>query len=52
MNGGDRYSTRALVKHELAHIADGDCDKEESGLHYHLIAEPRAVLYESFNILI
>jgi len=56
MRGGDRYATRALVKHELGHIANGDCDMKLHGLsfqlYYHLIAEPRAVLYGSFNIQI
>jgi hypothetical protein len=49
---GGKGCNRATVRHELAHIANGDCDI--SGLrkiplvqkaHYYLVAEPRAILY-------
>jgi hypothetical protein len=45
--------TRGSVKHELCHIANGDCErKKERGLHYYLVREPRAILYEVFGLRI
>jgi hypothetical protein len=42
--------TRGSVKHELWHIKKGDCErKKDKGVHYYLVREPRAVLYQVFG---
>lgn len=41
----DEFATRPIVRHELAHIYNGDCDRERTPLFYYLVAEPRAMLY-------
>jgi hypothetical protein len=39
------------VDHELCHIKNRDCDREESkDWYYYFVAEPRAVLYEVFGL--
>lgn len=44
------YFTRNGVRHELAHIANGDVDKDFSYLRYFLIEEPRATIYGTLGI--
>jgi hypothetical protein len=43
--------TRGSVKHELYHIKKGDCNrKKDKSLHYYLVAEPRATMYQVFGL--
>jgi hypothetical protein len=44
--------TRKNVRHELGHMASGDCDGEDDskGLHFYFVREPRAILYEVFGL--
>ncbi|RME78212.1 hypothetical protein D6774_01895 [Candidatus Woesearchaeota archaeon] len=40
------FRTRQTVRHEIDHIASGDCDREQTEFfYYYFIAEPRATLY-------
>ena len=50
----ERGSTKYVVKHELYHIKDGHCDQELGPVlfwpYYLFIAEPQAVIYQTFDL--